>query len=73
MAKLLIVQSFHRYVANPASTTAKPLPELRENFPAGKTIENASADEAEVWIANGLAEEVSAPAAYPRSESAAAT
>ncbi len=51
MAKVLITGSFHRFVPDPASTAEKPLKEIRENFPKGKTIEDASEEDAETWIA----------------------
>lgn len=49
MAKVLILQTFHRYVSD-----GEGKPEKRENFPAGKTVE-VSEEDAAVWIAAGLA------------------
>lgn len=47
--RVLILLSFHRFVPNPAGGR-----ELKESFPAGKTLE-VSDTEAATWIAAGLA------------------
>ena len=49
---VLIVASFHRYIAAGAGK-----PERRENFPAGKTVEASDADAA-AWMAAGVAKTV---------------
>lgn len=62
MQKLIILQSFHRYVPTGemrdvpkiGGGTESVAVERRENFPAGKTVE-ASEEDAADWIAKGLA------------------
>lgn len=49
MEKVLILQTFHRFVF-----VADDKPERKEIFPAGKTVD-ASEEDAADWIAKGLA------------------
>lgn len=49
MQKVLILQTFHRFVF-----VADDQPERKEVFPAGKTVE-ATDEEAATWIAAGIA------------------
>lgn len=53
--KALIVASFHRYLPAPAENQ----PEVKQSFPAGKTVaegeESVTADDIADWIAKGLA------------------
>ena len=52
MEKVLILQSFHRFVDD-----GDGKPERKEQFPAGRTVEASDAAAAD-WIAKGLAKAV---------------
>lgn len=70
MQKLIILQTFHRYVPTGETRvvpkigggTDRHAVERREDFPAGKSVE-ASSEDAAAWIAAGLAKAVDAASA----------
>lgn len=65
MQKLIILQTFHRFVPTGETRTVHKVGggteqhavERREDFPAGKSVE-ASSEDAAAWIAAGLAKAV---------------